>query len=706
MADGRQQAGLAALRSETGAIETADQVDDWIAIDRDGSVRVNSGKVELGTGVRTSLAQIACEELDVAFESVRMEMGRTGETPDEGYTAGSKTIRFGGFSIRHAAAEARQAILELASERLGVVVRELGTRDGSVFVTADPRRRLSYAELVGGRKFDRRIGGRAATKSPSDYRLVGTDVPRTELPGKFMGAGSYIHDLRLPGMVHARVVRPPSAGAELVSLDEESAGTARVVRLGSFVAVVAEREETAIEAARALQVEWRETRTLPRPEEIHDELKKITSTEEEIVTQGDASQAFARESGTVEATYLQPYQAHASIGPSCAVARMEDGVMTVWCATQGVYPLRGAIADLLGMAPESVKLVHVEGAGCYGHNGADDVAADAALIAHETGETVRVQWSREDEFAWEPYGPAMVMELRGAVGEDGRVAAWKNETWTPSHVTRGRTAGGLVAGQLTGDHQPPAKKLFIGGNRNAPTNYDFPNQRVVMHWLDHGHLRTSALRSLGAFANTFANESFVDELAHTAGADPVEFRLHHLADARARDVLSAAAQAADWGAALPDGEGRGVAFARYENEEAYVATVAHVRVDPSSGAIRALKITVAHDCGLIINPNGLKNQIEGNVVQSLSRALYEQVSWQGSRVTSLDWSSYRIIKFSEVPAVEIVLINRPEEPAMGAGEPATITTAPAVANAVFAACGARLRRVPFLPAQVKGLLEK
>jgi len=705
MAGANQPIRTTSTWTETGAIEQADQLDDWIAIDRDGTIWVNSGKVELGTGVRTALAQIAAEELDVPIRAIRMEMGRTGVTPDEGYTAGSKTVALGGFSIRRASAAARLALLELASERFGVEVSALSTRDGIVVVANDPSRSVSYGELAGGKKLGRRISGQTPTKSPSDYRIVGSDVPRIELPGKFTGAGSYVHDLRLPRMVHARVVRPPSAGAECVSVDERTKGDAVLVRIGNFIAVVAEREETAIEEAGKLVVEWRETLGLPELEELHAELRKAPVTDEEIVTTGDFAGASKQAKQRLKATYYQPHQAHASIGPSCAVAELRDGVMTVWCSTQGVYPLRGAIADLLDMPAEKVRIIHMEGAGCYGHNGADDAAADAAVLARETGKTVRVQWSREDEFAWEPYGPAMVMELEGTVDSEGSLTGWRGDVWTPSHTMRARTGIELIAGQLIEGRQPPPKKLFRGGDRNAPTNYDIASQRIVIHWIERPHVRSSSYRSLGAFANCFANESFVDELAAAAEVDPVQLRLNHLSDPRARDVVAAAARAGSWGSPLPDGEGRGIAFARYENEEAYVATVAHVKVERETGVIRVVRIVVAHDCGLIINPDGVRNQIEGNVIQSLSRALFERATWKGSHITSLDWQSYRIIKFSEIPDLEIILINRPNERSVGAGEPATITTAPAVANAVYAATGARLRRVPFTPDEVLSALE-
>ena len=690
--------------SAEAAFEVSGEIDDWIAIDADGTVHVRSGKVELGTGVRTALAQIAAEELDVAVERVRMGMGDTGRTPDEGYTAGSNTIKVGGVTVRTACAEARAVLLERAAERLGVEPGKLTVRDGVVSVGGDESRSVSYVELLGGRSFDRKISGKAQPKRREDYRVVGTTVQRVDLPAKFTGVGSYVQDLRLPGMIHGRVVRPPVPRARPISVGTLPREIGRVVQIGAFLAVVADTEEAAIRAAGVLEVKWTEPEPPPSMEELFEHIERQPTTERETVSRGDIAAGFESAARSVEARYEQPFQSHASIGPSCAVAELRDGVMNVWCSTQGAYPLRGALADLLEVEEEKVRVIHCEGAGCYGHNGADDVAADAALLARETGKPVRVQWSRRDEFAWEPYGPAMIMKHRGGVDRNGRVCAWELKVWTTSHTSRPRKALELIAGQLIRNELPGASGMFIGGDRNAPADYDFENEHVEMQVLQRLPFRVSSLRTLGAFANSFANESFMDELAEAAGQDPVEFRLQHLSDPRSREVLSAAARAANWGEPVPPHEGRGVAFSRYENTEAYVAAVVHLRVDPEEGTIRVLKVTVAHDCGLIVNPDGLENQIEGNVLQSISRTLYEQVTWKDSEVTSVDWRSYRILRFSEVPEVEIVLINRPEELPVGAGEPATITTAPAIANAIFAATGKRLRRIPFLPSVVKEAL--
>jgi nicotinate dehydrogenase subunit B len=677
------------------------QLDDWIVVEPDGRLTIFSGKVELGTGVSTALAQIAAEELDVPLEAIRLVMGDTGRTPDEGHTTGSKTLQIAGAALRHAAAEARLALIEMAADHLDSEPKELIVQAGVISVRHDPARAVTYTELMGGGRFNRPITGTAPLKQPENYKIVGQSAPRVDLPRKFTGQPSFVQDLRLPGMWHGRVVRPPSPGATILALDENSAPEAQVVRLGNFIGVVAEREEQAIHAAEQLTVTWQETAPLPPMASLFDDLHRQTTNDEVVAERGEIEIALQRSRTRLEATYTHPYQAHASLGPSCAVADFRGDQLTVWCSSQGVYALRGALADLLKLPPEQVRVIHVEGAGCYGHNGFDDATADAALLARAVRRPVRVQWSRADEFIWEPKAPAMVMELRGGLDAQGNVMAWDDHVWSPSHTTRPRSGLELLAGQLMSGQSPPSPRYFGGGDRNAPTNYAFPASRVTMHWLARSPLRSSAMRGLGAAPNTFANESFMDELAAAAQVDPLEFRLRYISDPRAIEVLWAAAQAAGWGAALPADEGRGLAFAQYENHGAYVATVAHVQVDRSSGAVRVRRLVVAHDCGLIINPDGLRNQIEGNTLQALSRALKEEVTFDAARITSVDWESYPILKFSEVPDVEIILLNRPDQPALGGGEPATVTPAAAVANAVFAAVGVRVRALPITPEKVR-----
>ncbi len=690
-------------------------LDDWIAIAMDGTVTAFSGKVELGTGVRTALAQIVAEELDVPLERVRMVMGDTALTPDEGYTAGSMTISSSGTSLRLAAAEARRAMLEMASERLDAGLEELSVRDGAITVTHDPERSVTYAELMGGKRFDLPVTDQAPLKPPETYQIVGTSMPREDLPRKVAGQPGFIHDLRVPGMLHGRLVRPPTPAAKLVAVDESSVkdvpGLVKVVQRGDFIGVVAEREEQAILAAKQLKVQWQETSVYPRMEDLYTALREQPTEDNVLVEQGDLEQAFAGAAQQIHATYYQPYHAHASIGPSCAVAEVKGVQVTVWSSTQGPYPLRGALAELLELPVENVHLVHVEGAGCYGQNGSDDVAADAVILSQAVGRPVRVEWSRKEEFIWEPKSPAMVAELRGGLNAQGNVVAWEHHVWSPSHAKRPRSAGQLVTAQLLSGNPAPRPRFSFGAERNAPTNYAFPVQRVTVHYVPDSYLRVSSFRSLGGSKNTFANESFMDELAAASGADPVEYRLRYLSDPRERAVLTAAAEKAGWESRPSPrtdrteiAEGRGVAFARYENDQAIVACVADVQVERDTGVVRVTRLVVAHDCGLIVNPDGVKNQIEGNVIQSLSRALKEEVQFDQMRITSVDWTTYPILTFSEVPEIEIVLINRPDQPALGAGEPATVITAPAVANAIFDSTGVRLRQTPFTPARVRETL--
>jgi nicotinate dehydrogenase subunit B len=605
-------------------------------------------------------------------------------------------------------------MLAMAAERLDVEPDELSVREGVISVEKDPERSVTYAELMAGRLFELQVTSRAPLKPPESYRIVGTSTPREDLPRKVAGQPSFIQDVRVPGMLHARLVRPPSPGAVLVALDESSVkdvpGLVKVVQRGNFIGVVAEREAGAIQAAERLKVEWQETAVYPRMEDLYTALRDQPTDDNILGQQGDFEQAYAGATRKLHATYYQPFHAHASIGPSCAVAEVKGDQVTVWASTPGPYPLSGALAGLLDLPPENVHLIHVEGAGSYGQNGSDDAAADAAILAQAVGRPVRVQWTRQDEFVWEPKSPAMVMEVRGGLDAQGEVVAWDYQVWSPSHVARARFAGQLVAAQLLSGESAPQSRFSFGAERNAPTNYAFPVQRVTVHYLPNSLLRASSFRSLGGCENTFANESFMDELAATAGVDPLEYRLRYLKDPRERMVLEAAAERAGWQVRPAPAshkkeaelaEGRGVAFARYENDQAIVACIAEVQVELSSGVVRVERIVVAHDCGLIINPDGVKNQIEGNVIQSLSRALKEEVQFDEMGITSVDWETYPILTFSEVPEVEIVLIDRPDQPAVGAGEPSTVTTAAAVANAVFDATGVRLRQIPFTPERVR-----
>jgi CO/xanthine dehydrogenase Mo-binding subunit len=712
----REQAPTESNTSPTGQMEASSpqrpfwvsasaNLDDWIAIEPEGTVIAYSGKVETGTGVRTALAQIVAEELEVGLDRVHLIMGDTGRAPDEGYTAGSMTVRMSGGQLRMAAAEARLALMAAAADRLGVSMEQLEARDGVITLRDAPERSISYGGLYGGRLFARQISGTAPLKRPQEYRIVGADARRVDLAGKFTGAPSFVHDLRLPGMLHGRVVRSRRPAARVLAVDAGAIRDAQIIRLGNFIGVVAEREEQAIKAASQIRVTWEELDDLPPMGSLFEWMRDQPAVDHVVAESGDTEDAMRQAAKRAHAIYEQPFQAHASIGPSCAVAEEQDGTLTVWASSGGVYPLRGALADLLNMAPERIRVIHMEGAGAYGQNGSEDVAADAALLAHEVDRPVRVQWSRRDEFIGEPKAAAMVMEVTAGLDEDGRIVAWRYDVWTPSHTNRPRTALGLLAGCEAREQLPQsAAGYFMGGARNAPTNYALPNQRVMIHSLIEAPLRTSSMRTLGGAGNTFANESCMDELAYAAEMDPLAYRLRHLEDQRGRAALEAAARSASWGDALPAGEGLGISFACYENDQAYVAMVAHVAVDEVTGAVRVRRIVVAHDCGLIVNPDGVRNQVEGNVIQALSRALKEEVRFDAGGQTTMDWEAYPLLTFSEAPEVEIVLLNRPDEPALGAGEPATVTVAAAVANAVYAATRARLRRAPFTPDRVRTAL--
>ncbi len=711
-------ASAAATPGESMAPAVANQLDSWLAVKSDGSVTVFTGKVELGTGIETALTQIVADELDVPFGQITVVMGDTARTPDEGYTAGSQTIQTSGVALRQAGAEARQALLGLASDRLGAPAAQLAVKDGVVSVQGDASRNVTYGVLIGDQRFNRTVSGKAPLKNPDAYTVVGTSVPRVDITAKITGGAAYLQDMMVPGMLHGRVVRPAGVGATVQTLDESSVadvpGLVKVVRNGNFVGVVTEREEQAIQAASQLKVAWQTMTGLPKMEDLYGTIRNQPSADKTPVNAGDVEGTLKGAATTLRATYQQPFQMHGAIGPSCAIADVQPDKAVIWSSTQGVYPLRGALAQLLGMPATAIQVAYVEGSGCYGHNGFDDAAADAALLSRSVGKPVRVQWMRRDEHAWEPKGPAMVMDVQGGLDPQGNVVAWDYQVWTPTHSTRpGSMAGNLLAGQLVSPPAPAAKNGTTGGDRNAPTNYTFPNNRVTVHWLDIAALRPSALRSLGGAANTFANESFMDELAAAAGVDPVEFRLRHLDDPRSRAVIQQAADLAGWPSCPAPGpdaggtgaaNGRGIAFLRYENTLAYCAMVADVTVDRESGQIHVNRVTVGHDCGLIINPDGLKNQIEGNVIQATSRALKEQVTFDQSRVTSVDWRSYPILTFPEIPTVDIALINQPHEPAWGVGEIATLPVAAAIANAVFDATGRRLRTIPFTPANVKAAL--
>jgi CO/xanthine dehydrogenase Mo-binding subunit len=549
------------------------------------------------------------------------------------------------------------------------------------------------------------------------FKVMGQSVPRVDIPAKVTGGAAYVQDMRLPGMMHARVVRPPSYGAQLTDCDtsavEKLPGVVRVVRDGNFLAVVARKEFQSIKAMNALSAaaKWKETPNLPKQDDLLSVLTKLPAQDSTIFERSNPSAVGQK---TLEATYTRPYQAHGSIGPSCAVAQFTDGAMTVWTHTQGVFPDRQGIAEMLRMPPASVRCVHVEGSGCYGHNGADDAAADAALIARALpGTPVRVQWMREQEHAWEPFGPAMVAKLKASLDGSGAITNWNFEVWSNTHSMRPGGAGAMLAGQHMAQSfaVPAARPIPLpegGGDRNAIPIYRFPNARVLHHFIPEMPVRISALRSLGAYHNVFSIESFMDELAVAAGADPVEFRLKHLDDARGRDVINKAALEFGWrsGQRAPQDRGYGFAFARYKNLAAYCAVASEVEVNRETGRPRLVRAVAAVDSGQVVNPDGLINQIEGAILQSMSWTLYESVTFDDTRITSIDWQTYPILRFNSVPdSVDVHIINRPGQPFLGSGETGQGPAAASIANAIANATGKRLRNLPLTRKRIKDAID-
>ncbi|WP_070106688.1 xanthine dehydrogenase family protein molybdopterin-binding subunit [Burkholderia plantarii] len=694
-----------------GSLKLAPLLDAWIRIDEHG-ITVCTGKVELGTGIRTAMIQLAAEQLRVGVDAVTLVTADTRLTPNEGYTAGSHSIADSGTAIFNAAAQARELLVEAAAHKLGVAPAELRAGDGKV--VANDGRALSYAEVVRDVNLHRNAAARTDLGAPSAWRVVGQPVPRVDIPGKVSGGPSYVQDLRLPGMVHARVVRPPAYGASLISADLDAVrampGVIAVVRDGSYLAVVARDEWEAIQAMRALSAsaQWRPGPALPDQATVHDLL--MTFPAEDIAVAGRAAPAGAAVT-TRSARYRKPYLSHGSIGPSCAVAHLDGDTLTVWTHTQGVFPLRAGLAEMLSMPPERIHCIHVEGAGCYGHNGADDAAADAALIARAVpGRPVRVQWMREQEHGWEPFGPAMTTRVSAGLDASGRIVGWHYELWSNGHNNRVENAGRLMPAWLLAQPFTPKPQKEIpmpegGADRNSVPLYTIPNLVVTDHFIQTAPIRVSAMRGLGAYMNVFSTESFIDELAHAAHADPVAFRLAHLGDARAIDVIRLTAARFDWPRRPAGGRGHGTgfAFAQYKNLMAYLAIAVELTVDADTGEVALGRVVASVDCGQVVNPDGVKNQIEGGIVQSASWTLFERTTFDTRRVTSFDWSTYPILRFGSLPrSVEVHLIDRPAMPFLGVGEAAQGPTAAAIANAIFDAIGKRIRETPLLPEKLRG----
>ena len=699
----------------TGAPRRLDakEVDAFLAVNGDGTVTVYCGKVDLGQGLRIAIPQIAAEELGIGIDKIKYVEGDTALTPNQGRTSGSTGIQRGGMQIRQAAATARKAIIDLAAQRLNLKPEDLICIDGEVRPKAGGAG-IRFASLLGGRQFDLKLDPNAPLKDPASYTIVGKSLPRPDVAAKSLGTAIYVHDLTLPGMQHARVIRPPAIGATLVSVDEDSVKSlpgVKVVRINNFLAVVADDEWTAVRAARGLRAQWSELSGLPAQDKLVETLRTDPGiTDQALVTKGTAVSPQPQNAMTLAASYFWPMQSHASLGPSCAVADVRADEATVWTASQGMHDNRTTFARFLGLPEDKVRLIYLEGSGCYGMNGHEDAAADAAILSRAVGRPIRVQWSRADEHGWDPKGPPQLLDVTGAVDADGRILDWRTEMWIPQS-TKGLLNIPLLGPQAAGlDNIVGLNPGLISQNGDPP--YAADRIQVIVHWLKEAPLRPAPLRSPGKPANCFAVESFTDELAAAVRIDPIEFRLRGLKNPRGIELIKRVATMMKWQTRPSPGananaavaRGRGMSYVHYKHSETFVAMGMEVAVERASGRIKVERVFCAHDCGQIINPDGVRAQIEGGILQTISRVLLEEVKFDRSRVTSLDWSSYPILRFSDVPELEIDLVDRPNEPPLGAGEATCAAVGAALANAVYDAAGVRLRTVPFTPERVKTAL--
>ncbi|RKH18355.1 xanthine dehydrogenase family protein molybdopterin-binding subunit [Corallococcus sp. CA047B] len=694
-----------------GDLARTPRLDAWLRIGADGVVTLMTGKVELGQGILTALGQLCADELDVEPARLRILSGDTRVCPPEGVTAGSMSIPNAGAAVRQASAEVRALLVSLAAERLRVPAKRLRVQDGTVKDTGGGA--VTYWALVGGKVLNREATGTVAPKPASQRRHAGKPLPRVDLPAKVAGEARFVQDLRPDTLVHGRIVRAPTPDASLVGVDTAKVsampGVLKVVRDGDFLGVIATREWQAVKAAAALALAARWKDGQPLPVDPHAWL--LSQPTQDTVIQHIERPTDVAPTRTLEATYRRPYQMHASIGPSCAVAAWDGATMTVDTHSQSVFETSEAIAKLLGLPKTQVHGRHVEGSGCYGHNGADDVAADAALLARALpGRAVRVQWSREDEHTHEPYGAAMVTKVSAGVDGNEDVLDWDYALWSTSHGTRpSGEPGNLLAGRsLAKPFKQPVPRNGgppnYSADRNAIPLYAFPGQQVKTHFVRAMPLRVSSMRGLGAYANVFSIESFMDELAHAAGVDPVEYRLRQLQDERAKAVIARATERFGWSRfERRPHHGRGLAFARYKNLATYCAVCLEVFVDPATHAPRVVRAVIAADAGEVVNPDGLANQLEGGLLQSLSWSLKEAVRHDTRRILSRDWEGYPLLTFSEAPPVDVQLIDRPEEPFLGAGEASQGPTPAALANAVFDATGLRVRDLPLTAERLSAL---
>ena len=748
-------AGALIVGFSTGAMRTAhaqfggpspgsppiNQLDSWIAIAADGRVTAYSGKEELGQGISTAQAQLVAEELSVPFNRVNLIYCDTALTPDQAYTAGSQShpANFNRNNLAQAGATAREALFRLASERLGVPVDQLTASDGVIRLKSDPSKALGYGQLVAGRRFNLQVDPNAKRKPASEWTVLGKPVPRPDIPALVTGEFEFVHNVRVPGMLHGRVVRPPAVGATVMSVDEGSvknlAGVVKVVVKKNFVGVVAEKPWQAIQAASQLKVTWSAGAGLPSHATFYAHMRTQPARDALAVDSKDVEEKLAAAATVLRATYLHPYQMHGSMGSSCAVADVEGEKATVWSPTQGVWYQKSTVAMLLGLKPENVHVIFRRGSGCYGLNGADTVTYDAAILSQAVGKPVRVQLSRKDEMAWENYGNAYAIEERAGLDAQGNIIAWDHESWSPTRGNRPGpgTPGNVVTGFLAGfspqpftPRSPASSPTAYNNNANAVPSYVAGNvggrdqgtgtvksERVLTHTIE-SPFWTGPLRSPNRLQNTFAHECFLDELAAHTKADPVEYRLRHLRDPRLIAVVNEVAKAANWEvrpspkpAARKTGvvTGRGMASVLYEGDNGYSALVAEVEVNQDTGSVVVKRFVVCNDVGPVSNPDGLRNQIEGGALQGLSRALMEEVTWDDQKVTSFDWRTYHTLPLGfDVPKVEAVLLNRPDQEATGAGETSITVVAAALGNAIFDATGARIRQIPFTPERVKAAL--
>ena len=697
-----------------GDLKKAPFLDSWIRVGADGKITVFTGKSELGQGIKTALRQVAAEELSVRFEDIDLITSDTAQTADEGFTSGSQSMSDSGTAILHAAAQVRELLIGLAATKLGVDATTLRAEGGRI--VANDGRSAGYGDIVAGDDLHIEAQPRSKRKDPTTFSIVGQSVARVDIPAKVTGGEAYVQDMRMPGMVHARIVVPPSPKATVSAVEtamiEKLPGVLKVHRDGNFLAVIAAREYQAVVAMNALAATttWAELETLPDPNTIYEHLKSLPARNDVILNRVGPIPSGGK---ILSATFKRPYQMHGSIGPSCAIAQFKDDALTVWSHGQGMFPLQAAVAELLRMPKEKVRCIHVEGSGCYGHNGADDAGAGAALLAVAfPGRPVRLQWMRDQEHTWEPYGPVMLSEIGGTLDAGGNVVDFRYDVWSNSHSTRPESAGNTMPGWLVSQPfaQPEPKPIpqpTGGGDRNAIPLYKFPSAKVTHHFIPQMPIRVSALRSLGAYMNVFAIESFMDEMAGAANADSVEFRLRYLDDPRAREVVETVADRfgwKNWRKAGPH-HGRGFAFAKYKNLAAYVAVALDLEVDRDSGRIRLGHAVAADDSGQAVNPDGIKNQVEGAIVQAASWTLQEQVAFDRTRIKSRDWATYPILRFEDLfRSVEVHVIDRPGQPYLGTGEGGQGPTAAAIANAVADATGQRIRELPFTRERVKTAL--